>query len=209
MRKLVLIPLLIISLFSSSASGEDLSELLFREGFYYQKFSDTPFTGEVTGQFKGLFENGVKVGLWEVYYSDGSLLLKGYYVNGKQVGSWIGYSSKTGKVNSIGNFEHGIKISSDSYNEDGSVSVECKVTNSALDEFCTSYHDNGTVGEQGLRIDGKKEGPWIGYYPSGSLWMKGTYRNGKKDGLWEGYYHDGEVNKEFTGFFIDGEKFSD
>jgi antitoxin component YwqK of YwqJK toxin-antitoxin module len=208
MRKIVLIPLLIMSLFSSSASGEDLSELLFREGFYYQKFSDTPFTGEVTGQFKGLFENGVKVGLWETYRSDGSLLEKGYYVDGKQVGSWLIYSDE-GKVRSTSNFEVGIRISYESYQKDGSVSFECKVVNSALDNFCTAYHDNGTVSEQGLLIDGKKEGPWIGYYPSGSLWMKGTYRNDKKDGLWEGYYHDGEVNKEFTGFFIDGEKFSD
>ena len=36
-------------------------DLVEREGLYYKKFTDVPFTGEVTGKSQGNLKDGVKV----------------------------------------------------------------------------------------------------------------------------------------------------
>jgi hypothetical protein len=53
-----IISLIILLLTSFSATAENMDELEFRKGFYYKNFSDVPFTGEVTGDWKGRLKNG-------------------------------------------------------------------------------------------------------------------------------------------------------
>ena len=57
-----------------------------RDGLYYPKFSDVPFTGEVTGKSQGNLKNGKREGDWVEYYDNGQLLSKGNYKNGKKEG---------------------------------------------------------------------------------------------------------------------------
>ena len=47
MRTLFIIPLVLISLVSLPSWGLSMDDLVQREGLYYQKFTDVPFTGEV------------------------------------------------------------------------------------------------------------------------------------------------------------------
>ena len=49
MRTLFIIPLVLMSLISSPSWGLDVGDLVIRDGLYYKKFSDVPFTGEVDG----------------------------------------------------------------------------------------------------------------------------------------------------------------
>ena len=52
----------------------DLDDLVVRVGLYCEKFTATPFTGEVDeGLLRGSFKNGKKDGSWEGYYEDGSV----------------------------------------------------------------------------------------------------------------------------------------
>ena len=37
----------------------DCDDLVRREGLFYEKFTNIPFTGEATGQIQGSFKNGV------------------------------------------------------------------------------------------------------------------------------------------------------
>ena len=64
---------------------EDLVE---REGLYYKKYTDVPFTGKVT---EGTFKDGLPVGPWVIYYDNGQLSSKGTYKKGKEDGSWVVY----------------------------------------------------------------------------------------------------------------------
>ena len=57
-------------------------ELVHREGLYYEKFSDEPFSGKVTGKEQGLVKNGQLDGLWITYHDNGQLWFKGMYKNG-------------------------------------------------------------------------------------------------------------------------------
>ena len=68
-----------------------MDELVIRDGLYYKKFSDVPFTGKVDGQEQGLMKNGKRDGSWVTYYNNGDLSTKGDYKNGKSDGSWVGY----------------------------------------------------------------------------------------------------------------------
>ena len=45
-----------------------LGDLVERDGLYYEKFTDAPFNGKVTGDKQGSFKNGKKDGAWFSYY---------------------------------------------------------------------------------------------------------------------------------------------
>ena len=79
-----LITILFISLLSSPSWSETISwdDLVERDELYYKKFSDVPFTGEVTGQWDGKFKNGKQDGLWKYYYDSGQLSKTGIYIDG-------------------------------------------------------------------------------------------------------------------------------
>jgi hypothetical protein len=45
-----------------------MDDLVERNDLYYEKFTDAPFTGEVTGKEQGSIENGKREGAWFSYY---------------------------------------------------------------------------------------------------------------------------------------------
>ena len=49
MRTLFIIPLVLMSLLSLPSWGLTMDDLVEREGIYYKKFTDVPFTGEIDG----------------------------------------------------------------------------------------------------------------------------------------------------------------
>jgi len=85
---------------------------VYRDGLYYEKFSDVPFSGKVTGSTKGSVKNGKREGAWFDYWGNGQLWSKGNYENGKREGAWFDYQ-KNGNLNkeSSGTYKNGVKIS--------------------------------------------------------------------------------------------------
>ena len=65
----------------------DWDDLVEREGLYYKKFTDVPFTGEVTGKEQGTYKDGNKDGPWVSYNTDGTVIEKwtGTFKNGVKV----------------------------------------------------------------------------------------------------------------------------
>jgi antitoxin component YwqK of YwqJK toxin-antitoxin module len=74
MKKLLLLPILFLSLISTPCLSETMGELVKRDGIYYKKFSDTPFTGKTTE-----------------YYDSGQLKIKVNYKNGEREGDETSY----------------------------------------------------------------------------------------------------------------------
>ena len=68
-----------------------MDDLVERNDLYYKKFTDVPFTGEVTGQEQGSIKDGKKEGRWVTYWENGQLDSKGEYKDGKKVGEWVYY----------------------------------------------------------------------------------------------------------------------
>ena len=72
--KRILTPILLLTfLFPSLAYGVTMDDLVQRDGLYYKKFSDVPFTGKTTGKSQGSFKDGQKHGPWLTYYDNGQV----------------------------------------------------------------------------------------------------------------------------------------
>jgi len=98
-----------------------MNSLEIREGFYYKKFSDVPFSGEVTGLSKGTFKNGKVDGTWIGYYDNDQLNYKTTFKKLKMEGASVHYH-KNGQLWSKGNFKNGEREGAwVDYNKDGTV----------------------------------------------------------------------------------------
>ena len=91
---------------SSIGWSLDYKDLVERDGVYYKKFTDIPFTGKVTGQEQGSIKNGKKEGSWIAYWENGQLLYKCDFKNGNLDGSYISYWDN-GQLLSKGNWKNG------------------------------------------------------------------------------------------------------
>jgi antitoxin component YwqK of YwqJK toxin-antitoxin module len=88
-------------------------DLVERDGLYFKKFTDTRFTGKVSGKKQGKMKYGILEGERVNYFENGQLRYKGSYKNGLREGEWVDYR-KDGTVNSerSGTFKNG-KTASD------------------------------------------------------------------------------------------------
>ena len=92
-----------MSLLSSPSWCEPLpfDELVIREHLFYKKFTNSPFTGEVSGEWFGKLEKGKRNGEWlafekngeedgpfRLYYENGQLSSQGMNKNGSVEGIW-------------------------------------------------------------------------------------------------------------------------
>jgi hypothetical protein len=70
-----------------------MNDLVERDGLYYLKFDDVPFTGRIYGpRQEGVFKDGKKDGLWVKYHDKGIYLeSRGVYRDGKKRGLWSYY----------------------------------------------------------------------------------------------------------------------
>ena len=104
--------LLIISclLFTTFGWSEDVSlnDLIVKDGLYYKKSKDLPFTGNVTGQQQGKIIQGKRDDLWIWYYDNGQFQYKWNYKYGKEEGEWKMYY-ESGELWKKGNYKDGKK----------------------------------------------------------------------------------------------------
>ena len=78
--KRFLAPIVLFALlFPSFAFGEGVKyeDLVERDGLYYKKFTEVPFTGMVTGDRQGSIKDGKWDGPYVSYYDNGQLDWKG------------------------------------------------------------------------------------------------------------------------------------
>ena len=68
-----------------------MDDLVIREGLYYEKFTDVPFSGKIEGLQRGSFKDGKKDGPWVRYRDDGQLRDKGTFKDGKLHGPYVRY----------------------------------------------------------------------------------------------------------------------
>ena len=104
--------LIIFSLLLTSVSWSkdvDWNDLIKRDGLWYEKFTNEPFTGNSTGLKQGKVKDGKKDGEWLYYYENGQLYLKNTYKEGKKDGERLKYYDN-GQLMEKGNYKEGKKI---------------------------------------------------------------------------------------------------
>ena len=118
-----------------------IDDLVKRDGLYYEKFTDVPFTGNISGKTKGKIENGKADGSWRDYYTNGQLFSKGNYKNGKRGGPWFIYF-ESGQLKTEGNYKNGKKDGPWFINyESGWLKTEGNCKNGEMDGRWSEYGD--------------------------------------------------------------------
>lgn len=179
----IILAFLFVYVISSPSWGEGISfdDLVRREGIYYKKFTDVPFTGELTeGLDRGHYKNGKREGSWTGFHDNGQLRFKGDYKKDKREGSWVSYWD-SGQISEKGDYKNGRQVG-----------------------LWTSYLFQGEFWKEGSYKSGKSHGPWVYYWSNGQLDIAGSFNNGKMEGSWVGFNRDGTVNEKYTGTFKDG-----
>ena len=103
----ILFPLCL--LFPITTFGETMDDLVERDGLYYKKFTDVPFTGTITGKSQGEIKNGRKDGSWTVHHDNGQLWWKGTYKHYRPNGPWVWYHDN-GQLSYKGTYKDGYKV---------------------------------------------------------------------------------------------------
>ena len=151
---------LVILLLPSLALGGEVTvdDLVQRNGLYYKKFTEVPFTGEVTGKSQGTLKKGRWYGPYVHYWDNGQLRMKATYKGGSAVGPWVSYH-QNGQLELKGTFKGGKRVG-----------------------IWVRYHDNGQLYFKGRYKAGQEDGPWVGYHDNGDVnkYRTGTYKNGVK-----------------------------
>ena len=86
--------LIIFSLLLTSVSWSkdvDYNDLVKRDGLFYEKFTNQPFTGTTTGRHHGKFKDGKLEGEGLTYHDNGQLWIKQYHKDGKKEGEELSY----------------------------------------------------------------------------------------------------------------------
>ena len=153
-----LLTILFISLLSSPSWSVTFDDLVERDGLYYEKFTDVPFSGKVTGKEQGSFRNGEREDAWISYWDNGQLRSKGNWKNNKREGVWFNYLDN-GTLDSEGNFTNGINEGTWAY-----------------------YYRNGQLGYKGNWKNGKQDGAWVSYNKDGTVdkELTRTFKDGVK-----------------------------
>ena len=110
--------LLLVFLFPSLALSEEVTfdDLVNRDGLFYKKDTDIPFSGKVTiggkdpYQEEGTYKKGLREGPFVSFHNNGQLKYKGSYKDGKVEGAWEEYYDK-GQLMYKGNYKDGKKVS--------------------------------------------------------------------------------------------------
>lgn len=175
---------LIVILFSSPAFSLTIDDLVERQGLYYEKFTNTPYSGAVEGREQGKFRNGKKEGVWNIYYASGQLSQSENYKNGKLNGELVGFT-RNGNVLYRGQMKDG----------------------SGYGEWLTFFYDSSQVSVRETYKDGKAYGLTYGYNKDGTLDYTVEVSHGKWNGLYSGYNEDGTV--QFTKEYKNGVEVSE
>jgi antitoxin component YwqK of YwqJK toxin-antitoxin module len=134
MRYILTSVVLVVLLFPSFASGETVKwgDVVERGGVHYNKFTDVPFTGKITGEFQGKLKNGKKEGPWVSHHKNGQLSSKGTFKNGWKEGPWV------------------------TYYDNGQLETKGDYKNMRFEGPWVVYHDNGQLMSKGTYKDGVK-----------------------------------------------------
>lgn len=144
----------------------EMKDLVERDGLYFKKFSDDPFSGKVKGKVTGNLKRGKWYGDYRKYNEDGTLSLTGKYKNGKKDGRWLTYD-RNGDLALQENFVKGVYEG----------------------EYKVFYGKKSVT--NGKYLNGQREGFWVekkyinvAFDRTISFQEEGTYLNNKKDGKW-------------------------
>lgn len=168
-----------------------------RNGIFFEKKFNTPFTGLLIDQgkdgqvVKGGFVNGKKDGRWFYYCKKGAVPRQEIYKNGErdQRKALVNYHRINGRLSRI----------------------ELPLVDDRVGDWwrVSDFHANGQPAMEGETNNSRREGIWASYGEDGGLISRGNYSQGLKHGVWDYYHTDGTKNEKLSGIYRQGELVSE
>ena len=124
-----------------------------------KKYSDIPFTGEVTNFIS----------------DDSEFLHKGRLREGKKDGEWIELVKETGRVLRRINWKDGDVESLEVYHKNGQLLLRSIFKDRQRNGFQEMYYQNGQLMSKGKLKNEKRVGLWVFYNKNGELKEKKKY----------------------------------
>ena len=163
--KLLITTLTLLCFITSSVSwGMTMKDLVNKNGIYYSKSSDIPFTGKINEKNKfghrteGFFKDGVKEGDWNVYWDNGQLMVEGQHKQDLRVGDWTIYHGN-GQIMNTMKYKNGkLEGKLEMFYFDGQMQASIMMSNGIRNGKCVYYNKDGTLMQDktGIYKDGKK-----------------------------------------------------
>ena len=159
------------------------------------------------------YRDGLKHGVWKIFYPDESVKEEGYYNYGKKDGYFKTFDV-SGNLVSIQKFANdeeifdapelaSYEIRTDYY-KNGKPKIVASYKDGIPEGTRREYNPEGEivrsyiykagiiVGEGIIDASGFRQGPWKEFYESSELYAEGNYKDGKRVGEWKFYYKDGK-----------------
>ena len=174
-----------------------------REGLYYERGSDTPFSGAVEdpGRMMGQVEDGMRIGAWKgwhlngqrswvfehkdgqlthrtLWHTNGAKRMEGRYVDGKPDGvhpRWDENGQKVSEETYRAGALHGPRRL---WDPDGNLLREIKYEDGQRHGSATWYFANGQKRWETHYEAGQRTGTWTQWTSKGALFMQSEWNNG-------------------------------
>lgn len=118
---------------------------------------------------RGAYREGVRVGLWETFWPDGTKRGRAEF--------------RMGEVSGIQTLWH----------PNGQVLASGRIVDGRPDGPHRRFYEDGTPKEVETFDSGVRQGPYRSWYSNGSPFQEGRYEGGSETGRWTTYHRTGEV----------------
>lgn len=169
-----------------------------RQGLWVQQWKETRNL-----LYQGNYKDGLPVGEWQRFYSDGNLMAITVHVQDTILMD-VTFFHPDGKTKmSEGRFSHRKKEGNwKLWDINGTLLSDEVYQDSLLNGNCKYYSPNGNLLKDENYLRGIKEGPFVEYFDNGKIMKKGTYANGKMHGEYQSWYANG--SPECKGAYANG-----
>lgn len=187
---------LILAMVAAPALAQSIhpDSLEQREGLYYEKGSDAPYSGQVEnpGQMIGQVEDGLRVGAWKAWHANGQLNWVFEHEDGQLAHRTIWHANGAKRME--GRFvdgkpdgihprwdEAGQKVSEEAYRA------------GTRDGPRRLWDPKGHLLQETKYEEGQRHGPSTWYYATGQKRWETHYANGQRTGTWTQWTSNGEL----------------
>ena len=139
--------------------GIDFTQLVKKNGLYYKKNSEEPYTGKCFGYFKngqiglkGMVSNGLKDNEWSYWYSNSQKKMLVHYSEGKKSGNWK-FWYDTGRIRIDSNYKNNRMVGKNTWWYKNGKKKKVSVYNKGVFIAKVEWSDKGKVIERIGTID--------------------------------------------------------
>jgi antitoxin component YwqK of YwqJK toxin-antitoxin module len=170
------------------------NELEMREGRYFLKGSEAPYSGAVEdpGRLVGQVEDGLRVGDWKSWDEEGNLEWIFEHENGELRRRTFWYTNGTKQMENsyAGGRPDGLHTR---WSRAGAKTAEATYRQGELHGVRKLWDTDGNLLQEARYEAGKLHGPLVWFFAGGEKRWETHYDNGERTGVWTQWTQKGEV----------------